>query len=62
MTLHKGTLLVGLLFTTLGFAFVLEALDLWTVRLADLRLIAPIALVIIGGSIIIGSLDSNKKD
>lgn len=61
MRLHKGTLFAGLLYLTIGVAFILEALDVWSVRLADLRLIGPLALVVIGAAVIMGSLDTRRK-
>lgn len=56
MKMHAGTFLAGLIFLAVGVAFVLEAADVWTIRVADLKLIGPLALVVIGVSIIAGAL------
>jgi hypothetical protein len=39
-----------------AIVFMLEALDVWTLRIGDLRYIGPIALVLIGLAVGIGSL------
>lgn len=56
MRLHKGTLLAGLLYLVIGVAFILEALEVWTLHISDLRYIGPIALVVLGVAIVIGSM------
>ncbi len=56
MRLHKGTLLAGLLYLGIGVAFILEALEVWTLHISDLRYIGPIALVVLGVAIVIGSM------
>ncbi len=61
MRLHWGTLLTGVIYLVIGVAFVLEALDVWALRLADLRLIGPLALVVIGIAVIMGSLGARRK-
>lgn len=61
MRLHWGTLLTGVIYLVIGGAFVLEALDVWALRLADLRLIGPLALVVIGIAVIMGSLGARRK-
>lgn len=54
-TLHGGTLMAGLVYTGIGVAFVLEALGYWTLRVADLRVIGPLALLVIGLGVIVGT-------
>lgn len=61
MNIHKGTFFAGLIFLAIGVAFVLEALELWTLRFSDLRLIGPLALVVIGIAVIMGSLGARRK-
>ena len=56
MKFHAGTFATGIVFLAIGVAFMLEALGVWRVRLADLRLIGPIALVLIGLAVIFGSM------
>ena len=61
MRLHKGTLLAGLLYLVIGVAFILEALEVWTLHISDLRYIGPIALVVLGVAILIGSIALTKS-
>jgi hypothetical protein len=60
MRAHKGTMLAGIIYLVVGVAFILEALDVWTVQLADLRLLVPGALVVLGFAVIIGTV--GRKD
>lgn len=61
MRVHSGTMLAGVVYLILGVAFILEALDVWTVRLADLRLLLPGALVVIGIAVIIGTVGQRDR-
>jgi hypothetical protein len=61
MNIHKGTFITGLIYLAIGVAFVLEALDVWTIRFSDLRLIGPLALVVIGVAVIIGTLGGTRR-
>jgi hypothetical protein len=54
MRFHIGTFTTGLVFTAAGVAFVLEALGLWTLQVADLRVIGPVVLVVIGVALLAG--------
>ena len=56
MRLHTGTLMAGIVYTGIGVAFLFEALGYWTLRVADLRVIGPLALLVIGLSVIVTSL------
>lgn len=56
MRLHSGTLMAGIVYTGIGVAFLLEALGYWTMRVADLRVVGPLALLVIGLSVIVGTL------
>lgn len=56
MKLHSGTLMAGIVYTGIGVAFLLEALGYWTMRVADLRVVGPLALLVIGLSVIVGTL------
>lgn len=56
MKLHPGTLLAGVIYLAVGVAFLFEALGYWTLRLADLRFAAPLALVAVGIAVLLGSL------
>jgi len=56
MRLHRGTLFAGAVYLIVAIVFMLEALDVWTLRIGDLRYIGPIALVLIGLAVAIGSL------
>jgi hypothetical protein len=56
MRLHTGTLLAGITYLGIGVAFMLEAMEVWTLRIGDLRFVAPLALVVVGLAVVIGSL------
>jgi hypothetical protein len=62
MRLHKGTLVAGIVFLLVGVALILEALDVWTVQISDLRYIGPIALVVVGVAVVIGSMGRSDRD
>lgn len=51
-----GGLIAGAAFTMLGVLFLLEAGDAWTFSLSDLRYLAPLALIVIGGAVLTGGL------
>lgn len=53
---HPGTMLAGFIYLAVGLSFVLEALGYWTLRLSDLRYIGPLALVMAGIAVVVGSL------
>lgn len=61
MRLHKGTLLAGIVFLLIGVAFILEALEVWTVQISDLRYIGPIALVVVGVAVVFGSMGGSDR-
>ena len=48
--------MTGLVFLSVGIAFVFEALGAWTLSVGDLRLIGPLALVVAGLAVVIGSV------
>ena len=48
---HPGTFVTGILFLLIGAAYLLEALDVWTVRIDRLW---PVVLIAIGGAILLG--------
>jgi hypothetical protein len=54
--MHTGTLFAGVVYLGIGVAFILEALEVWTLRIGDLRYAAPIALVVLGLAVVIGSM------
>jgi len=56
MRIHTGTLFAGVVYLGIGVAFILEALEVWTLRIGDLRYAAPIALVVLGLAVVIGSM------
>jgi putative Mn2+ efflux pump MntP len=61
MRLHKGTLLAGIVFLLIGVAFILEALEVWTMQISDLRYIGPLALVVLGIAVVIGSMGRGER-
>lgn len=52
---HPGTFASGLVFTALGAALAAEGAGWWTFRLRDMGLVLPIALVVIGLTILAGT-------
>lgn len=56
MRIHAGTLFAGVIYLGIGFALLLEALEVWTMGIADLRLVGPIALVVVGLAVVVGSV------
>lgn len=61
MSLHKGTLFAGIVYLGVAIAFILEALGFWTLQIGDLRYVGPIALVVLGIAVAIGSLGNDQK-
>ncbi|HSL25526.1 MAG TPA: hypothetical protein VLA54_04525 [Acidimicrobiia bacterium] len=61
MRWHIGTLLAGLIYVAAGVVFLLEALDVWSLELSDLRIVAPIVLLVAGVAVIIGSLGRAER-
>ncbi len=59
MRFHPGTMLAGFIYLVVGVSFVLEALGYWTLRLSDLRYIGPLALVVAGMAVVVGSVSRN---
>jgi hypothetical protein len=49
-------LFAGVIYLVLGVAFILEALEVWTLQIGDLRYFAPIALLVVGLAVVIGSI------
>lgn len=60
MRLHRGTLFAGVIYLVLGVVFFLEGLDVWTLKLADLRYIGPLALLVLGLAVVVGSLGRSE--
>jgi len=56
MRLHLGTLFAGFVYLVIGFTFLAEALGWWAFQWSDFRLLAPLALVVAGLAVIVGSL------
>ena len=61
MSLHKGTLFAGIVYLGVAIAFILEALGFWALQIGDLRYVGPIALVVLGIAVAIGSLGNDQK-
>ena len=61
MRLHRGTLLAGVIYLTVGLAFIAEALDWWTLRMEDLRYAGPLALVVAGIAVVFGSIETSRS-
>jgi hypothetical protein len=61
MRLHAGTLLAGLIYLATGVVFILEALEVWTMQVGDLRLVLPLAMVAAGMAVVIGSITRTRR-
>jgi len=56
MRMHAGTMLAGAVYLALGLAFMAEALEWWTLQVGDLQLVGPLALVLAGIAVVVGSV------
>ena len=56
MRFHTGTLFAGVIYLVVGLAFIAEAVGWWTLRVSDLRIVGPAALVVAGIAVVVGSL------
>jgi hypothetical protein len=61
MRIHRGTLFAGLVYLGIGVAFILEALEIWALQIGDLRFVGPIALVVLGLAVVIGSMRGAQR-
>jgi hypothetical protein len=61
MRIHRGTLLAGVIYLGIGVAFILEALEVWALQIGDLRYVGPIALVVLGLAVVIGSMRGAQR-
>lgn len=61
MRIHVGTLFAGIIYLAVGVAFILEALEVWSLRISDLRYVGPLALVVAGVAMVIGSLATRRE-
>lgn len=61
MKLHPTALFIGLVYLAVGIAFMLEALGYWALQVGDLRYIGPLALVVVGLGVVMGSLRAHTN-
>ncbi|HSJ84103.1 MAG TPA: hypothetical protein VLA91_09835 [Acidimicrobiia bacterium] len=61
MRIHRGTLFAGVVYLGIGVAFILEALEVWALQIGDLRFVGPIALVVLGLAVVIGSMRGAQR-
>jgi hypothetical protein len=61
MRIHTGTLFAGVVYLGIGVAFILEALEVWALQIGDLRFVGPIALVVLGLAVVIGSMRGAQR-
>ncbi|HSK05894.1 MAG TPA: hypothetical protein VK990_00140 [Acidimicrobiia bacterium] len=62
MRIHRGTLFAGVVYLGIGIAFILEATEVWALRIGDLRFVGPIALVVLGVAVVIGSMRAHRPN
>lgn len=60
MRIHMGTLFAGLIFLLVGVAFTLEALEVWTLSVSDLRYVGPLALLVVGAAVVVASVNQDQ--
>lgn len=56
---HPGTFAAGLAFAVFGLLFLLDALDVWELRLLRLW---PVLLIVIGTVIVLGARSGGRRD
>jgi hypothetical protein len=54
-------LFAGVVYLGIGVAFILEATEVWALRIGDLRFAGPIVLVVLGVAVVIGSMRSAQR-
>ncbi len=59
---HPGTFTAGVVFVLLGLVFALEAVGVWTLRLNDLALLGPLAIIGIGIAVLASTLWTGRSD
>lgn len=57
-----GTFAWGLGFALFGTALALEAVDVWTLRAADLRYVGPVLVIVIGLGLVARSLRAGRAE
>jgi len=62
MRIHAGTLFAGIVFLVTGVAFLFEAAGAWSLGVADLVYVGPLALVAAGAAMLIGALSRSTTD
>jgi hypothetical protein len=61
MRIHRGTLFAGVVYLAIGIVFILEALEVWALQIGDLRFVGPLALVVLGVAVVIGSMRGAQR-
>lgn len=59
---HSGTFVWGLALTIAGAGLLGVGFDLWDLGRLDLRYVAPILVIVIGASILFGSLRRSREN
>lgn len=62
MRMHAGTMFAGLVYLAVGLSFVAEALGWWDLQVADLRYAGPVALVVAGFAVMVGSIRGSQPN
>lgn len=62
MKLHAGTLFAGTIYLAIGVAFIFESLGAWSLGVGDLRYVGPLALVVAGLAVVVGSVTRANKE
>jgi hypothetical protein len=59
---HVGTLLWGIVLTLAGAALAAVGLGWWDISVIDLRLVAPVLVILVGTVILLGSLTRGEGE
>jgi hypothetical protein len=61
-TFHFGTFVWGVVLTIVGAALAAVGFGWWDLSAIDLRYVAPVFVILVGGVILLGALTSQNRD
>jgi hypothetical protein len=60
--IHVGTFLWGVVLTVVGAVLAAVGFGWWELSAIDLRYVAPVFVILVGGVILLGALTSQSRD
>jgi hypothetical protein len=60
--IHVGTFLWGVVLTVVGAVLAAVGFGWWELSAIDLRYVAPVFVILVGGVILLGALTSQRRD